>query len=155
MTFEVMEMQETKKSSSVEQQNAEVLIADIVEKWLGCAAERNCKVFLENGVHIEPDLYSEENKIVGEIYAHIGKLKGNQPDKIAQDILKMLLLEKVKGTSYRKIIVIVDETVEKQLSGKSYLAESIRQFGVEVKRICIDDSTYKSIVEAQARQIMR
>ena len=38
-----------------------------------------------------PDFYSEESKIIGEIHAHIGRLKGSQPDKIASDILKMLL----------------------------------------------------------------
>lgn len=52
-------MIDTSKSSSHEQQNAEVYIASMVEEWLGCPVERNAKVVLSDGVHIEPDLYSE------------------------------------------------------------------------------------------------
>lgn len=48
------------------------------------------KFFLTEGVHIEPDFYSKEEKIVGEIFAHHGKTKGGQNHKVAQDILKML-----------------------------------------------------------------
>ena len=55
--------------------------------------------------------------------------------KISQDILKLLLLDKSKDVSYRKIITIVDDTVEKYLKGKSFIAESIRQFGIEIMRI--------------------
>ena len=36
---------------------------------------------LGEGVHIEPDLYSEDKKIICEIFAHIGALKGGQQHK--------------------------------------------------------------------------
>lgn len=51
----------------------------------------------EGKIIIRPDFYSSENKIIGEIHAHIGRLKGSQPDKIASDVLKMVLYEKVNG----------------------------------------------------------
>lgn len=101
-----------------------------------------------------PDLYSEEDRIVGEIFAHIGSLKVGQQHKISQDILKMLLLEKAKGVKYRKLLVIVDDTIEEYLKGKSFIAESIRQFGIEIKKIDLLDETYKEIVNAQRRQVM-
>ncbi len=148
-------MADIKKSSSLEQQNAELYIADAVEGWLGFPVERNHKITFNDGVQIIPDLYSESEKVIGEIYAHIGTLKGNQPDKIASDILKMLLHEKVTGTTYRKLIVIVDEMVEKQLTGKSNLAESIRQFGVELMRIDLDADVRDSVIKAQIRQVMK
>ena len=100
------------------------------------------------------DLYSEKDRIVGEIFAHIGFLKVGQQHKISQDILKMLLLEKIKGVKYRKMIVIVDDTIEEYLKGKSFIAESIRQFGIEIKRIDLSNETYEEIVNAQKRQVM-
>ena len=112
------------------------------------------KVSLGDGVHIEPDLYSEEERIICEIFAHIGALKVGQQHKISQDILKMLLLEKTTGFRYRKIIVVADEKVEKYLHGKSFVAESIRQFGIEVKKINLSDEVRMSVTNAQARQIM-
>ena len=144
----------TSKSSSIEQQNAEVFIADVVEQWLECSVQRGAKVPLGEGIHIEPDLYSEEKRIICEIFVHIGALKVGQQHKISQDILKMLLLEKTTGVSYRKIIVVADDKVEKYLHGKSFIAESIRQFGIEVKKINISDEIRMNVTNAQARQFM-
>lgn len=90
-------MMEKSKSDSREQQNAECYIATEAENMLGCKFEHNAKVVIGEGVHIEPDLYSETEKIVCEIYAHIGNLKVGQQHKVSQDILKMLLLDKCKG----------------------------------------------------------
>lgn len=59
--------------------------------------------------YIQPDFYSEEPGIIGEIFAHIGKPKKAQDNKIANDIWKMLLLEKITGKQFRKVIVVCDE----------------------------------------------
>lgn len=147
-------MRDTNKSSSVEQQEAEIFIAEIVKKWLGCSLQQKVKVFLGDGVHIEPDLYSEDEKIICEIFAHVGALKDGQKHKISQDILKMLLLEKTTGVQYKKIIVVADDKVAKYLHGKSFIAESIRQFGIEVKIINLSDEVRISVTNAQIRQIM-
>lgn len=145
---------DTSKSKSDEQQEAEVIIGNYVEEEFSCSLRRNERVALTDGVSIVPDLYSEKDKIIGEIFAHIGSLKIGQQHKISQDILKMLLLEKTRGVKYRKILVVVDDKIEKYLKGKSFIAESIRQFGVEVKKIDLPDDEYEKIVSAQKRQVM-
>ncbi len=147
-------MVNTSKSCSAEQQEAEVFIVDVVEKWLDCKLERGAKVVIGEGVHIEPNLYSEDKRIICEIFAHIGTLKVGQQHKVSQDILKMLLLEKTTGIQYRKIIVVADDKVEKYLRGKSVIAESIRQFEIEVKKINLSDEVRMSVSNAQVRQIM-
>ena len=149
-------MADTKKSSSLEQQMAEDEIFCLVEDWLGCKVSRNPKIKMNNNdkVHIEPDFYSEEHSIIGEIFAHIGENKRGQSTKIANDILKMLLIEKDRCKSYRKIIVGCDEQEERTLSGKSALAESIRQFGIELKRVEISNELRETILSAQNRQVM-
>ena len=60
--------------------------------------EKNKKIFLADNafIYIQPDFYSEEDHVIGEIFAHIGKSKKAQDNKNANDILKMLLLEKKK-----------------------------------------------------------
>lgn len=147
-------MIDTSKSKSDEQQKAEIIIGDRVEEYLACPLKRNERVVLAEGVHIVPDLYSEQDRIVGEIFAHIGSLKVGQQHKISQDILKMLLLEKIKGAKYRKMIIIVDEKIEEYLKGKSFIVESIRQFGMEIKKIDLSDENYEKIMNAQKRQVM-
>ena len=127
-----------------------------VQRWLNVELQETTRVRLTDAPYpfIEPDFYSEDEGIVGEIFAHIGRPKRGQHNKIANDILKMLLLEKMKGRKYRKIIVVCDKVEEAHLKGKSALAESIRQFGIEVKRIDLDDAMRELILSAQARQIM-
>ena len=106
----------------------------------------------ETGVEIVPDFFSEATHVIGEIYAHMGKLRGSQGDKIAADILKMLLYEKKSGIQCRKYFVICSEEVEKQLLGKSALAESIKAFGVCVKRFPLDKDVTEELLRAQQRQ---
>lgn len=45
------------------------------------------------------DLYSEKDRIVGEMCEHIGSLKIGQQHKISQEILKRILMEKLKGAN--------------------------------------------------------
>ena len=103
-------------------------------------------------VYICPDFYSEENNIIGEIHAHVGRLKGAQPDKIASDVLKMLLFEKEQGIEYKKYIAVCDWDEYKQLSGKSALAESIRAFGIELLFIGISEKDYRRLQESMRKQ---
>ena len=149
-------MENKHKSSSHVQQQAEDVLFDKLKELLNVEVEKNPKILLSNQglTYIRPDFYSAEHCVVGEIFAHIGKPKKAQDNKIANDILKMLLLEKVKGKQHRKIIVVCDDTEKKTLEGKSALAESIRQFGVKIMHIKIDSEMQKQILQAQARQKM-
>ena len=135
---------------------AEEKIFSLVEKTLNVSLERNPKLYLSNNkyTYIQPDFYSAQTLIIGEIFSHIGKPKKAQDNKIANDILKMLLLEKIAGVSYRKIIVVCDEAEEKKLKGPSALGESIRQFGIEILYIEIDEKLRQEILTAQERQKM-
>lgn len=149
-------MENTNKSSSLEQAEAERVIFNKIEEVLKVSLKANPKIYLADNAftYIQPDFYSEEETIVGEIFAHIGKPKKAQDNKIANDILKMLLLEKVHNKRYRKIIVICDENEEKKLQGMSALAESIRQFEIEIIRIEIPEHIKNNILDAQNRQKM-
>lgn len=144
------------KSSSHVQMQAENLILQRVEELLEIRFERNKKIYLADNAftYMQPDFYSEEHRIVGEIFAHIGKPKKAQDNKIANDILKMLLLEKITGKQYRKILVVCDAAEKKKLEGQSVLAESIRQFRIEVMHIEIDEETKLQIMAAQELQKM-
>lgn len=144
------------KSSALEQMEAENIIFSMIEQKIQVRLEQNRKIYLAHNAftYIQPDFYSEEDLVIGEIFAYIGKNKKAQNNKIANDILKMLLLEKVAGKQYRKILVVCDEDELKKLTGLSSLAESIRQFGVEVMRVEIDKELRKSLLCVQDRQKM-
>lgn len=149
-------METTHKSSSHVQIHAEDILFQKVAALLDITLERNPKIFLADNAftYMQPDFYSTTDNVVGEIFAHIGKPKKAQDNKIANDILKMLLLEKTTGKQYRKIIVVCDLEEKKKLEGKSVLAESIRQFGIEIMYIELDAETQAQILKAQELQKM-
>lgn len=150
-------MNNTYKSSSMEQVAAADIIFSEVERRLNTKLYKNYNIYLTDNAftYIQPDFYSEEKRIVGEIFTHIGKPKKAQDNKIANDILKMLLLEKVTGKQYRKIIVVCDEAERRKLEdGSSALAESIRQFDIEVMYIEIDNELRNKLLNVQKRQKM-
>ena len=150
-------MNNTYKSSSAEKVEAEQIICKKVEEILGIKFEKNKPIFLANNAYtyIQPDFYSEEESIVGEIFSHIGKYKGSQPRKIANDILKMVLLDKVKNKTHKKLFVVCrDEEKNVLENSSSWLSECIRQFDVEVIKVDIPDIIKEQVLAAQKRQIM-
>ena len=147
-------MQSTHKSSSIEQMSAEEYVFSVIQKELCVGLEKNPKINVAGKTYIQPDFYSEENRIIGEIFAHIGSLKVGQKHKIAHDILKMLLLEKATGETFRKMIVVCDKEVHRALRGYSALAESFTQFGVELRCVELDEGRRREVLAAQKRQVM-
>ena len=144
------------KSSSHIQIQAEEMMFSKIEHLFEIKFEKNKKIYLADNTYtyIQPDFYSEEFSIVGEIFAHIGKPKKAQDNKISNDILKMLLLDKISGKQYRKIIAVCDKKEMKKLMGQSVLAESLKQFGVEVILVELDEDMRTKILKAQEIQRM-
>ena len=143
-------------SSSHVQLQAEKELFLLIQAQLGIPLESNPVLPLaNNGVtFIQPDFFSEAHCVVGEIFAHVGKPKKAQDNKIAHDILKMLLLEKVKGKEYRKILIVCDQAEMKKLKGTSALAEAIRRFNIELRYLDINETLRNQILQAQALQRM-
>lgn len=143
-------------SDSSVQRTIEKEMFEKLKEMLECEDLRNgpmIAISAENGVYIEPDLFSEEKRIIGEIHAHRGKLKVAQQNKLKGDILKMLLFEHSrKEGPFRKIIAVCDRDELKQLQGKSFLAESIRQFGVELIYIELTDQQDEMLRTAMKNQ---
>lgn len=151
-------MGNSSNSNSFEQQQAELVIFELVSEWLNqeyptICLQNNPKLFVGKS-YIQPDFYAEDEGIIGEIFSHIGRTKKGQENKISNDILKMLLLEKARERTYRKLIVVCDDTIEAKLLGTSILAEYIRKFGIEVKKISIDRELRERLACAQERQKM-
>ena len=144
------------KSRSDEQREAEEYLVDELEKKLGYPLKRNHDLSVPDtdGAYICPDFYSKEHHVMGEVFAHIGKPKKTQDNKIANDILKMLLYDEKTGIKHTKILVVCDEAEARKLKGKSALAASIQTFGIEVVRIDLCDVLREKVLAAQSRQRM-
>lgn len=128
-------MKNFKDSDSRVQREIENVLFDKIRSELNLNLEQNPIIALteDPDIKIQPDFYSSEAKVIGEIHSHLGRLKPAQRHKVEADILKMLLLEKVSGEKFKKYIVVCSDEEEKQLQGSSFLAEAIRQFEIKVQ----------------------
>ena len=131
------------------------MLFEKVRSFLGVESlEQNKKLTLSQNskVHIEPDFYSAERGIIGEIHAHVGRLISAQLDKIASDILKMLLFDRDSGRIHEKYIVVCDQDEYNQLSATSSVSEIIRQFNIRLLCFDLGKETCDRILKAMRKQ---
>lgn len=141
-------------SSSEYQCELEKQLFKETQKRLGIKLQANPDLLIHSdpAVSIVPDFYSHEHCIIGEIHAHAGKLKGGQPDKIASDVLKMLLHDKAMGCTFQKYIVVCSKEEHQQLTGTSALAEAIRQFDIRIMLIPLEEKEYEELQAVMKKQ---
>ncbi|MDX1926927.1 MAG: hypothetical protein SFV81_10430, partial [Pirellulaceae bacterium] len=103
---------------------------------------------------VKPDAISLSNRIVVEVYARIGSVKGAQQHKIKGDILKLAFIGQRLGTEWRKILCFASKEAASYASGATWVAEAAREFGIEIVAVDIPEDIKASIVTAQVRQRM-
>ena len=95
----------------------------------------------------------DDSPVLCEIYSRIGKMKVAQHNKTAKDILKMLLIEKLSGKQFRKIIVFaIKEAAQPFNEGESWYSKLKDKFSIEIIIIKIPETLGTSLTEAQKRQ---
>ncbi len=142
-------------SNSDVQSSVEKILVHKLEQHLGFSnlANDSYRYFKMNpNMKIKPDLYSEEYRIIGEVYSHIGKLKPSQVDKIEADILKMLVYEKDSGKQFTKYIIVCDDAVVTSIRSNSVIMASAKLYDIKLLNMPLDDKTRHSLTEAMKKQ---
>lgn len=138
-------------SNSDVQLEAERIIGNLLSEYLNINLEFNKKIILGQ-THVIVDAYSKLESILGEIFAHIGKLKVAQQSKVQNDILKMIYIDKKTGIQHRKLIVVCDSDLYDQLHNGSWKSDVINEFGIKVIKIEIPQEIRDKIIKAQGKQ---
>lgn len=138
-------------SDSTEQVQAQKEILQLINQE--CNLDLTSKKILIDETLFQVDGFSEDPPILCEIYARIGKMKVAQHNKIAKDILKMLLIEKMKDQQFRKIIAFADEEAAHPfLDSESWYSKLKDNFNVEIFIVQIADELRYNLIQAQKRQ---
>ncbi len=88
-----------------------------------------------------------------EACARQGRLKGAQLRKVAQDILKLALLQ--EGSESKSIErFIVFASTEAEQSVKGWVREAAERFGIRFLVVDVPQELRDSILTAQSRQVM-
>lgn len=142
------------KSDSSTQIKAEKVMLEMLEERfkLHTGALSSGAIWLSDKVSVNIDGYSEEHGIMVEVFARMGKLKPAHYEKIANDILKLVMVEKLHNREYRKVLAVCGDEVEKYLMGKSWKAHAVDIFNFEVIKVDIPLDLKEEILVAQGRQ---
>ena len=103
---------------------------------------------------VQIDGFNANELVACEAFSRIGKMNAGQKRKLGNDILKLLLLERHLQIPIRKLIVLAGDDALASLTGKSWQAAAVREFGVEVFQIELSDATRIDLGAAQVRQVM-
>lgn len=106
---------------------------------------------LAGGVQCEVDGASADGMVLVEVFAHQGEMRGAQLKKVSEDAFKLVTLARSR-TGVRLIVAFADELAAKSFLGKSWKAEALRLWGVEVFVVELHGDLRAGIRDAQVRQ---
>jgi hypothetical protein len=109
---------------------------------------------LPEGARVDIDGVSADETVFVEVFAHQGRLKGGQCHKVAQDALKLITLARGKPNA-RLVLAFGDEDAAKSVCGRSWLAEALRTWKIEVFVAKLNEATREDLRAAQVSQVMR
>ena len=138
-----------KAGNSAVQVAAESEILTAVESILGVTSLLPVSIALADRVAIKVDGCDGAKSTFVEAYARQGALKGAQPKKIAQDILKLSLVRE-KYPHARLIIAFASDEARNSIRG--WLLHAARVHRIELLVVDIPDVTRQAILAAQERQ---
>ena len=136
---------------SAEQRAAEVLVLAAVATVVNAPLTKTRRHI--GGSSVEVDGISDEPPVLVEAWAHQGPPRPAQKYKVMTDAIKLLLVERAlfpRGA--RKILALTDEAAAAHFRGGSWMAEALREFGVEVMVVELPEETRGRIRQAQRRQ---
>ena len=139
-------------SDSSEQQEAESYMLQALEKRLGLQFDPSA--VLPVSVGVRPDAIDPMNKVIVEVNARVGTVKGAQLHKIKGDILKLAFIGTELGDEWRRIICFASDAAASYVQGKSWATEAAKVFGIEVHVVQLSSEQQSSVMAAQTRQRM-
>lgn len=135
---------------STAQRNAEPLMITAVAKAIGIPLTKKV-VPLPDGSRPEVDGVSDDGRVLVEAFAHHGKMVGGQLKKVSEDAFKLITLARGRH-DMRLIIAFADDDAAKSFLGRSWKAEALRIWGVEVLIVELHGDVRTAIQDAQVRQ---
>ena len=154
--------QKTKRAASCSdvQQLVEKIMVNEFSHELGRELGRatipigNAKVTVD-GFH-----HGESCLVLVEAWAHVGKVRKAQRDKVLGDMLKLALVTSALRRSdptlkIESYLLFADETAARFVNGKGWPTLAAKEFGVASRVIPLSADVIETIKEAQCRQDIR
>lgn len=147
-------------SCSDAQQLAEHLMVSEFSRQLGRELGRATIPIGKNKVTVD-GFHRDDNRVtLVEAWAHIGKAKSAQRNKVLGDMLKLAFVSSVLRKSYPTInveshLIFADVSAASVVTGDGWAALAANEFGIAMQVIALPKEVISTIKEAQRRQDIR
>ena len=139
-------------SDSAVQRRAEEVIRSLLAARLGVDLAP-ATIKLAAGAPVQVDAASADRRILAEIFARQGALKGGQQKKVAIDTLKLITIRQERPDT-TLVIAFADPAAAAYATGRGWLAQALRTWHVDVEILDIPQHLREEILAAQAGQKM-
>ncbi len=136
---------------SIEQREAELLLIATLGERLGVRLSKH-RFNLPEGGWLEIDGVCEVPLLLCEAWAHQGKPKSAQKNKVMTDAAKLVFAAKLCASTPRLILLFGDEQAATHFKGRSWMAQLLRTSGIEVHTVDLPETVRNGIRLAQKRQ---
>ncbi|NEE01200.1 hypothetical protein [Phytoactinopolyspora halotolerans] len=133
------------------QREAEVVMLDALAQALRIPLVPE-RIRLPDGTWVDVDGVSHEPPVLVEAWAHQGKPKSAQRNKVLSDALKLIHVAKILGQEHRRMLCFSDTEAAQPFVGNTWYAAALRDQRVEVHVVALPRSWRTRILEAQQRQ---
>ncbi len=146
-----MQNQNQADGDSIEQREAELLLIAALGERLGIKLCKH-RLKLPEGGWLEIDGMCEVPLVLCEAWAHHGKPKSAQKNKVMTDAAKLVFAAKLCASTPRLILVFGDEEAAAHFKGRSWMAQLLQASGVEIHTVELPEAVKDGIRLAQKRQ---
>ncbi len=136
---------------SSEQRDAEEELLKELSKELGVNLTKK-KFSLNGESQIELDGFCKDPLVLCEAWAHIGPPKSAQKNKVMTDALKLIFTNKLFKGKGKCILLFADHGAAAHFQGKSWMAQCLKEYNIEVRIIKLSQELRSKVMEAQKRQ---
>ncbi|MGJ6960635.1 hypothetical protein ACSDR0_01915 [Streptosporangium sp. G11] len=138
--------------NSDEQRRAERVMLEMVGERFGVVLAPRV-ISLSDGVRVEIDGVSDDLSILVEAWAHQGRPKAAQKNKVLSDTLKLLYVASTLEVSPRLVLCLSDPLAAHHFTAaRSWAAMALRNFAVEVVVVELPAEVRAAVLAAQTRQ---
>jgi hypothetical protein len=105
--------------------------------------------------------HRDDNRVtLVEAWAHVGKAKSAQRNKVLSDMLKLAFVSSVLRRSYPTLnveshLIFADVSAANVVTGNGWAALAAKEFGIAMQVIALSQEVLNKIKEAQRRQDIR
>jgi len=110
-------------------------------------------ISLNAGAPVHIDAVSADGKVLAEIFARQGELKGGQQKKVAIDTLKLITV-RCELSEAKLMIAFADKAASAYATGGGWVAQALRTWDVKVVVVAIPQALRDEILTAQKGQRM-